>query len=137
MQKINIVVIQRVQSLYLLGVIILSVFSFFDFKEEDALDSAYAIEAILCVIIFMLSLVTIFMFKNMKMQFILGRLNILVNLLFLGLFVYYSLNLSEENDFLQKGIGRIVPLLNIVLIVLANKAIKRDDKLVRSADRIR
>ncbi len=35
------------------------------------------------------------------------------------------------------GIGTYLPLLAVVLNILATRAIKKDDKLVRSADRLR
>jgi len=37
----------------------------------------------------------------------------------------------------EKGIAMFVPLVSIVLLVLANKAIKKDEDLVKSVDRLR
>jgi hypothetical protein len=37
----------------------------------------------------------------------------------------------------EKGIGMFLPILAILLIVLANKAIKKDEDLVKSVDRLR
>jgi ABC-type polysaccharide transport system permease subunit len=45
--------------------------------------------------------------------------------LILGLFVYRSLNISGETVVSEKGIGMFLPIVAIVLLVLANKAIKR------------
>ncbi len=84
-----------------------------------------------------LSLVTIFRYKNRKSQFVLGRLNIILNFILLGLFVYQSLNLSGEADVSEKGIGILLPIFSIVFLVLANKAIKKDEDLVKSVDRLR
>lgn len=84
-----------------------------------------------------LSLVTIFLFKNRKSQFVLGRLNIILNLILLGFFVYLSLNLSGETVVSEKGIGMLLPIFSIVFLVLANKAIKKDEDLVKSVDRLR
>jgi len=67
----------------------------------------------------------------------LGRLNILLNFILLGFFVYQSLNVSGEADVSEKGIGILLPILSIVLLVLANKAIKKDEDLVKSVDRLR
>jgi ABC-type polysaccharide transport system permease subunit len=62
----------------------------------------------------------------------------ILNLILLGLFVYRSLNLSGETPLVsEKGIGMFVPVLAIVLLVLANKAIKKDEDLVKSVDRLR
>ena len=67
----------------------------------------------------------------------LGRLNIILNLILLGLFVFRSLNISGETDVSEKGIGMLIPVLSIVLLALANKAIKKDEDLVKSVDRLR
>jgi hypothetical protein len=37
----------------------------------------------------------------------------------------------------EKGIGMLIPVLSIVFLVLANKAVKKDEALVKSADRLR
>ncbi len=77
------------------------------------------------------------MFTNRKLQFVLGRLNIILNLILLGFFVYQSLNVSGETVVSEKGIGMFLPIISIVLLVLANKAIKKDEDLVKSVDRLR
>jgi hypothetical protein len=84
-----------------------------------------------------LALVSLFLFKNRKLQFVLGRLNIILNFILLGFFVYLSLNLSGETVVSEKGIGMFLPIISIVCIALANKAIKKDEDLVKSVDRLR
>ena len=84
-----------------------------------------------------LAIITIFMFKNRKFQFALGRLNIILNFFLLGLFVYQSLNISGEAHVSEKGIGILLPIISIVFLVLANKAIKKDEDLVKCVDRLR
>jgi hypothetical protein len=37
----------------------------------------------------------------------------------------------------EKGIGIFLPICVIVLLVMANKAIKKDEDLVKSVDRLR
>ncbi|MBF4465277.1 DUF4293 domain-containing protein [Flavobacterium sp. LC2016-12] len=87
----------------------------------------------------MLTIVSIISFKKRQNQFVMNRLNIILNLILLGLFVYRSLNLSGEaaNAVSEKGIGMFLPIVAIVLLVLANKAIKKDEDLVKSVDRLR
>jgi hypothetical protein len=87
----------------------------------------------------MLTVISIISFKKRQNQFVMGRLNIILNLILLGLFVYRSLNLSGEtvNAVSEKGIGMFLPIVAIVLLVLANKAIKKDEDLVKSVDRLR
>uniref|UniRef100_UPI00359453E2 DUF4293 family protein n=1 Tax=Pricia sp. TaxID=2268138 RepID=UPI00359453E2 len=75
--------------------------------------------------------------KKRKNQFVLNRLNLILNLFLLGFFVYRSLNLSGETSVSEKGIGMLIPIISIVLLVLANRAIKKDEDLVKSVDRLR
>ncbi len=85
-----------------------------------------------------LSLLSIISFKKRQNQFVIGRLNIILNLILLGLFVYRSLNLSGETlKVSEKGIGMLLPVVAIVFLALANKAIKKDEDLVKSVDRLR
>ncbi|OMQ11715.1 DUF4293 domain-containing protein [[Flexibacter] sp. ATCC 35103] len=86
----------------------------------------------------MLTIISIISYKKRQNQFVMGRLNIILNLILLGLFVYRSLNLSGETLAVsEKGIGMFLPIVAIVLLVLANKAIKKDEDLVKSVDRLR
>ena len=135
--------LQRIQTIYLFLAAICSAGLIFVFQlgENIAGEPVYADELLLVFALFMISaaisLFTIFLFKNRKLQFILGRLNILLNLILLGLFVYWSLNISGEAYVSEKGIGMLIPVISIVFLVLANKAIKKDEDLVKSVDRLR
>jgi len=84
-----------------------------------------------------LAFVNIFIFNNRKLQFFIGRILILINLFLLGLLMYLSLTVSGETLVSEKGIGMFLPILAILLLVLANKAIKKDEDLVKSVDRLR
>ena len=75
--------------------------------------------------------------KNRKSQFVMNRFNMILNLFLLGFFVYRSLNLSGEALVSEKGIGMLIPVFSIVFLVLANRAIKKDEDLVKSVDRLR
>ena len=136
--------IQRIQSLYLLIAAIISgglsfVFYLWQNVKEVLI---FAKDNMLFLSLFMVSaalaLITIFLFKNRQLQFVLGRVNIILNLILLGLFVYRSLSLSGEiSEISEKGIGMLLPIFSIVFLVLANKAIKKDEDLVKSVDRLR
>jgi hypothetical protein len=85
-----------------------------------------------------LSLLSIISYNKRQNQFVIGRLNMILNLILLGLFVYRSLNISGETALVsEKGIGMFLPIIAIVFLVLANKAIKKDEDLVKSVDRLR
>ncbi|MFV8226785.1 DUF4293 domain-containing protein [Christiangramia aquimixticola] len=135
--------LQRIQTVYLLLAVIVSAGLIFVFPlwENGAGEDVFAQDQLIALGMFLgsaaISLVSIFMFKNRKLQFVLGRLNIILNLFLLGVFVYWSLTLPGEMDISEKGIGMFLPIISIVFIVLANKAIKKDEDLVKSVDRLR
>jgi len=84
-----------------------------------------------------LTVFSIFNFKKRQLQFVLNRLAIILNFVLLGVFVYRSLTISGETAVSEKGIGMLLPIISIVFLVLANKAIKKDEDLVKSVDRLR
>jgi hypothetical protein len=135
--------IQRIQTLYLLvttGISAGLIFVFNLWINTEGLN-VFAKDETLYFGLFLgsaaLSLISIFRYKDRKSQFVLGRLNIILNFILLGLFVYRSLSLSGETDVSEKGIGILLPIFSIVFLVLANKAIKKDEDLVKSVDRLR
>ena len=85
----------------------------------------------------LLIFISIFSYKKRKSQFVINRLNIILNFFLLGVFVYRSLTLSGETLVSEKGIGVFLPIISIVFLVMANKAIKKDEDLVKSVDRLR
>ena len=80
-----------------------------------------------------LPFVQIFMFKNRVKQIKIGKLAIAYWVIWAVIFVILSLSI----DNLKPSFGAIIPLLSILFIYLANKAIRKDEDLVRSIDRIR
>jgi len=134
--------IQRIQSLYLVLAAIIAgtlpfVFNLWGTTENAvvfAIDKQYLLAGFM--ISAGMSLASIFMFKNRKSQFVINRLNIILNFILLAVFVYSSLTTSGEMQISEKGVG-ILPIISIVLLVLANKAIKKDEDLVKSVDRLR
>ena len=137
------VMIQRIQTVFLFVVILLTgVLPFWVNLWSDANgEEIYANNEIMVSGIFYVSavvaMIAILLFKNRKNQFVLNRLNMILNLFLLGFFVYRSLNLSGETSVSEKGIGMLIPVFSIVLLVLANRAIKKDEDLVKSVDRLR
>ncbi|GAA3653452.1 DUF4293 domain-containing protein [Flavivirga jejuensis] len=135
--------LQRIQTIYLLmaagvsaGLIyVVELWVLSDGTKVFADDHNYVFAAFLTSAF--CSIVTIFRYKNRKSQFMLGRLNIILNFILLGFFVYQSLNISGETAVSEKGIGMLLPIVSIVFLALANKAIKKDEDLVKSVDRLR
>jgi len=142
--------IQRIQSLYLLMSAIISgglifVFNLWEYSQKefyalDLLVSDSIVEKIVPVLFLstsLLSIVAIFKYSNRQLQFVIGRVVILINLFLLGVLVYLSLNLPGEVESSKKGIGMFLPMIVILFVVFANKAIKKDEDLVKSVDRLR
>ena len=135
--------IQRIQTLYLIGAAIATgILPFFmplwiDSNSFPQYFSSNLSISILFGFSTALSVLSIFSYKKRQQQFVIGRLNIILNLILIGLFVFISITLSGDNQLSEKGIGLILPFVSIVLLVLANKAIQKDEKLVKSSNRLR
>ena len=135
--------LQRIQTVYLIIAALFSGGLIFVFHLwSDANDVfVYAKDDMLYLAMFFgsaaLSLISIFNYKRRKFQFVLGRLNIILNFILLGLFLYLLLMTPGEAEISEKGVGIFIPIFSIVFLVLANKAIKKDEDLVKSVDRLR
>ena len=139
-QKIQ--MIQRIQTLYLIvAAIVTGVLPFLVPLRTDNNVAYYFTSEWSYMILFelstVLSIVSIFLYKTRQHQFVLGRLNIILNLILLGLLIFNSITLSGDVALSKKGIGLMLPFVSIVLLVLANKAIQKDEKLVKSSNRLR
>lgn len=152
--------IQRIQTLFLLGVLILITLMFF-FPLAELIDSAnnsysfiyrgipsltdgepmlfkaYPI-AILLVIIVLNVVVTIFSYKKRIRQIRLTVFNIFCMLGIMGL-VYYNVNSQVEvlQAIVKYSLINAFPLVGIVLSYLAIRNIGKDEAMIRSMDRIR
>jgi len=136
--------IQRIQTIYLtLTFLLIGVLPFIFplWTLSDGKDYFFMQNQIYAILLGLSTAITIYSivsYKKRQTQFVANRLNIVLNLILLGLFVYHSLNLSGEAVTVsEKGIGMFLPVLAIVFLVLANKAIKKDEDLVKSVDRLR
>ena len=138
--------LQRIQTIYLILAAVVTgvlpfVFPLWKQQTGTAIADFYFMTEISYVALFglstTLSIVSIMSFKKRQNQFVMGRLNIILNLFLLGLFVYRLLTVSGETSVSEKGIGMFLPIVAIVFLVLANKAIKKDEDLVKSVDRLR
>jgi len=135
--------IQRIQSVYLLiafiaGGILPFMLPIFILKNGNEVITIENIAyVVLDVFSATLSIISLFSYKKRKNQFVFNRLNIILNFILLGLFVARWLNLSGDTEVSEKGIGMFLPIISIVFLSLANRAVKKDEDLVKSADRLR
>jgi len=154
--------IQRIQTIYLLISLILILLMFWfplaelfvdgNFQylflyrgiynttgEFDILAISSIPLAILFIIILILNLVSIFLYKNRLLQMRICILNIILMLGSLGLMYFYTwfaeTELSAEAQYTT--LMPIIPLISAIVTFIAFKAINKDQKLVKSLDRIR
>lgn len=146
--------IQRIQSLYLLIVVIAYVLLFFlpianyitlqssyEFsllKITDAnTNSTYPLLAVV-VILILAVVVTIFLYKKRMLQIRITAIILLAHIGFIAALFYVADTLSKKfgADAVYES-GAYIALIPLVFLVLANRAIRRDEKMVRSTDRLR
>lgn len=94
--------------------------------------------SILQLTIVLIALVTFFKFKRRLFQIRLNYLNVFLNVILVGGIFYLSTMLEESLGVIAEyGLGGIFPLISIILLFLSNIFIKKDAKLIRSANRLR
>ncbi len=164
--------IQRLQTLFLLGLIIVMalvyLFPIWE-KSNSAGDIKFTLDALqlyefrleasdpvswtlvnskhtfylagLAALSCLIALYSIFQYKDRLRQMKLGALNAFVIMAFVALATYYIYQAENSIGMESRGIfkpGYFLPLAALLLNSLANRFIKKDEKLVRSSfDRIR
>jgi len=113
---------------------------------NEMLINSYALMAV-NVLVILFSVFIIFSFKNRKQQIKLAAFNFLLICGFIVLMFYAFDNAKSllDNSYnthgaelsTTYGIGMILPILSLIFNFLALKGIRKDEELVRSADRIR
>lgn len=163
--------IQRIQSLYLLAVILICIGLFFlpvssriipanpaggvaegiSFKmdltgiskyegSKPALVTPNYVLLALNVALGLLATAVIFMYNNRVLQMKLTRFGIILASAFIAVDFYFSDAMGKEygDEFKTMYlIGSYLSVLQIIFLLLALRAIKKDQDLVQSADRIR
>jgi glucan phosphoethanolaminetransferase (alkaline phosphatase superfamily) len=157
--------IQRIQTLYLslafIAIALLFAFPLAQFFSEngayifsvtglknmvpgdpDAFSSTIFLPLIVVAVgIGLLILYAIFQYKNRLYQIKLTNVGVLAAIvLIMGIFFLYIPVIEKKINIVpdySKAFGIYLPLVALVFLVMANRAIKRDEKLVRSADRLR
>lgn len=92
------------------------------------------------VLIGVIALITIFMYKNRILQIKLIKFDILLNIIFVVAFFFFYAGaferkletLADYNIFMTA-----LPLISLVFLVLSYRSVMKDEKKIRSADRLR
>jgi hypothetical protein len=154
--------IQRIQSLYLLLTTLLSLLflkgSFLSFIEKSGSvikitfngilrdTSGQGLEliekllplSVLIILIPVFSFITIFLFKNRKIQlWFASSLIILISGFIVVSFCYSWLIKTEYGAEIVPGFKIVIPVLMLVFTVIAYRGIRKDDRLIKSYDRLR
>jgi hypothetical protein len=95
---------------------------------------------VLGIIAALLALYSLSQFKDRKRQMMLNMINSMVMVVTLGATVFLSINANEEIGGRDTGaymMGFYLIVFAMVMNILANRFIRKDELLVRSVDRIR
>jgi hypothetical protein len=148
--------IQRIQSLYLLiataAYVCLFFFPFAGFisgdktfelsvlgvTEEGMLHNKAVFLLAGVILMILLTFSTIFFYKKRMLQSKLTAICLLLNVgLIAGMFFYSDSVVKEYSTTINFETGTYIVLIPLVFLVLANRAIRRDEMKVRAADRLR
>ncbi len=89
--------------------------------------------AILIIIVY-----AVLRFKNRRQQMMLLKICILLNIIMVaGIFLNYPKVFASIPINIEAEIGAYLPLISLVFLVIANRYILRDEKLIKSTDRLR
>ena len=145
--------IQRIQSIFLLlaaaagfGVLAMPFASTNEGVQASSLfaDKVYSIGDNLGLLVLFavagaLSLAAIFLYNNRQLQMKIGRFALIAGILGIVLAgaLFWQDLANIANSAIDGGFGAYLPALFLVFMGLALRAIKKDEALVRSADRLR
>ena len=130
--------IQRIQSIYLLVAGIAMILISFKVPVCTLNETLFMAQDdtkmfVLTIVGAIFSLLGLFMFKNRKFQMKLIRLTVLIQMI-IGIRIFILFNKFEvvlNNSFL------FLTAFTLIALIMAYRGVKKDDDLVRSADRIR
>ena len=121
---------QRKQTLFLLLAVILCVVTlsshFYSWLQFLVLLFAAALNTL-----------TIFLFKKRPLQAALCTVSLFVYVLWYVSLIVFSKETAPDAAAFQLPMSAVFPLVCLILVVMARKAIMADEKLVRDSDRLR
>ena len=147
--------IQRIQTIYILLTLICMTialfipFCYYNYNHNEIALSAFGLSGsddnisgrfpyyigVFCSI--GLSIMAIRYFKNRKKQLVIGKINyfvILITLVLILLDINYIANeLSISTENIDYWVGSFLPIAALAFVFLANRGIKKDEKLVNSS----
>lgn len=140
--------IQRVQTLYLIGVIVAGILLLCipaaSLIVNGEIIKFYASNvwslATLAGISILIALVTIFCYRKHTLQIRLTAFNMIVHIgtvIYLWFYCSSNIGLPDTNTDWHIGVGMAMPVIQIILTILAIRGIAKDMIILRSLDRLR
>jgi len=128
--------IQRIQSIYLLIIIIINItykfisnyFSIINFPGYSMFSNGISSIYVYLIPTILISWISLLSYKNRTRQLILNRINYSFQSILL---------LCSFDNLISFNMFYVLLLINIILIKMANYGIKKDDNLIKSIDRLR
>jgi FtsH-binding integral membrane protein len=140
--------IQRIQTLWLI-IVALTAFATYTLtlyvgKHANGTEEIFQLAndfllVILIVLLGILAIICLFLYKNRKLQFKLSVIGVILSLGFLFL-EYLRIEGFKQDKAIQTGsyqIGALLPLVMVVFFFFAARGIYKDERLVKSMDRLR
>lgn len=154
MQKKDIImVIQRIQTLYLLvALVMMAAFAFLTSFSFDVAGNEYVVGTLatgvdgktsinllmLCLngLVVVLTAIAIFSYKNLKLQKRLCSISIILLIALLISIGVMILGATDEQN-LSIDISNVLPVVSLFLLFLAYRGISRDERILSDSDRLR
>jgi len=153
--------IQRIQSIYLLLVLILGILHFFipfadfyvggnfiadikatgiEFNPNAVITaSVNMILLTLCIVVIdLLTIITVFLYKKRRMQILLVKINMVFEIISVVImFLLADIIKAAINAEVKYYFAAVFPLISLVLLYFTLRAINKDEELLKAADRLR
>jgi hypothetical protein len=144
--------IQRKQTIWLLLAAILNALLFyFDLYRANMMENGIAViqhlrindhypSLLVAIIITVLPLIAMFMYKARSRQKSLVLLSMVATIGFIALVLMRVSNYNNGTSAPVSGtywIGAVLPVLSFILLIMALSGIRKDEKLIKSLDRLR
>ena len=153
--------IQRIQSIYLLLVLILGTLHFFipfadfyvggnfiadikatgiEFNPNAVITaSVNMILLTLCIVVIdLLTIITVFLYKKRRMQILLVKINMVFEIISVVImFLLADIIKAAINAEVKYYFAAVFPLISLVLLYFTLRAINKDEELLKAADRLR
>ena len=140
--------IQRIQSLWLLlagiaGLLTYELPIWIGTLQDGGIKSFVGTENLLffaaTIATCLLGFITIFLYKNRKTQKSLASVGLLLSIMLIGLEIWIVGNYKTSQNFMESSwkFGAIMPILMMIFFFMAIQGIRRDEKLIKSLDRLR